>query len=162
MKHMVLEEDLIVDPLKASSAEDALDTLGRRLLAFGYVKPSFIEAVKHREKECPTGIKVGSRGIALPHADSDHTLKPGLAIGIAREPIMFGQMADPAEAVLVDIVIMIAAGEADLHMHLLSVVAVAIQDQSFLDGLLSATSRRQVLKLVESCLGVNIRMQSGF
>ena len=113
-------------------------------------------------KNVPQVSRWGSRGIALPHADSDHTLKPGLAIGIAREPIMFGQMADPAEAVLVDIVIMIAAGEADLHMHLLSVVAVAIQDQSFLDGLLSATSRRQVLKLVESCLGVNIRMQSGF
>lgn len=157
MELIVLEEDLIVDPLKASGAEQALDALSQRLLAFCYVRPSFIQAVKEREKECPTGIEVGPIGIALPHAGIDHTLKPGLAIGIAREPILFGQMSDPKKTVSVDIVVMIAVGNADLHMHVLSAVAGAVQDRDFLNGMLSPTSRRKKLELVRSCLGADIR-----
>ena len=87
-----LNENLIVPDLEAKSSDEVFEKLGGLFIAEGYCRDTYVDALKDREKDFPTGVNMGSIGIAIPHTDKQHVIKGGVAIGVLKEPVHFFQM----------------------------------------------------------------------
>ena len=81
-----LNENLIVPDLEAKSSDEVFEKLGGLFIAEGYCRDTYVDALKDREKDFPTGVNMGSIGIAIPHTDKQHVIKGGVAIGVLKEP----------------------------------------------------------------------------
>ncbi|WP_208922167.1 PTS sugar transporter subunit IIA, partial [Enterococcus cecorum] len=86
---LVLNEQLVFRDLKVKTQEEVLDCLSNKLLELGFVKDEYVEAIKQREKEYPTGLPSTEPVVAIPHANYEMVDKTTLAIATLKEPILF-------------------------------------------------------------------------
>ena len=93
---------------EAVSREELLTRLGASLEADGLVKSTFINGVLEREGIYPTGIFMETHSVAIPHTEFEYVNKTGFAIGINRAGIEFQRTDEPEEAVVPDIIVMMA------------------------------------------------------
>lgn len=55
-----LNENLIVPDLEAKSSDEVFEKLGGLFIAEGYCRDTYVDALKDREKDFPTGVnKIG-------------------------------------------------------------------------------------------------------
>ena len=87
-----LKEELVLTGLDAESSGEVFERLGKTLIKEGYCKDSYIDALKAREKDFPTGVNMAGIGIAIPHTDKSHVHKGAVAIGVLKKPVKFYQM----------------------------------------------------------------------
>ncbi|NMB87888.1 MAG: PTS sugar transporter subunit IIA [Chloroflexi bacterium] len=100
----------VANQLEAINSEDALIKLAALLEEGGCTKKSFLPALLEREKAFPTGLELeGKYNVALAHADSEHVISTGFAIGVLKNPATFRNMGDPDQDLEVKIVFMMAA-----------------------------------------------------
>jgi PTS system galactitol-specific IIA component len=103
----MLSIDCILMDVAAKSDTEVISILADKLFEKGMVKPSFKSALLEREKNFPTGLPAQGIGIAIPHADSVHILKPSFAIAKLKNAVQFFKMGgEPNETVNVSIVIL--------------------------------------------------------
>ena len=106
-----LKEELIIPGLEAKSSDDIFEALGGKLVKQGYCKESYVQALKDREAEFPTGINTGEKGVAIPHTDVSHVNKKGIAIATLKQPVEFVEMGTDDEYVNAQVVFMLAVDE---------------------------------------------------
>lgn len=143
----IINADLVLLDVDAGAdKESVIGRLARQLAASGRATDSdgLITAIMAREAQSATGLP---GGIAIPHCRSPHV--DSASIGFARlDPrVDFGAPDGPA-----DLVFMIAAPESGgaEHMKLLSSLARALVRPDFVESLRNASSRAEVVDLVES------------
>ena len=56
------------------------------------MKNEYVEAIKQREKEYPTGLPSTDPVVAIPHANYEMVKKTTLAIATLNEPVLFENM----------------------------------------------------------------------
>jgi len=100
--------DLIIIGLQAKSKEDVIRHLAALLQERGYVTDDYADAVLERERGFPTGLPTVDVHVAIPHTDTSHCLKPGIAVAILAQPVEFGEMATRDKTLFVDIVFLLA------------------------------------------------------
>ena len=66
-----LNKELILPQIDAKDSADIFEQAGGKLVSLGYCKDSYVEALKLREKDFPTGVDMGGVGVAIPHTDVD-------------------------------------------------------------------------------------------
>lgn len=113
-----LKEELIIPGLEAKSSDDIFEALGGKLVKQGYCKESYVQALKDREAEFPTGINTGEKGVAIPHTDVSHVNKKGIAIATLKQPVEFVEMGTDDEYVNAQVIFMLAVDEKG-HLELL-------------------------------------------
>ena len=118
--------------LTAASTEAAIREMGDALCAAGYVKDSFVDAVLERT------------GIALPHTDVDHVIKPIIAVAVLEKPIKFQNMGDAAQSVDVEMIVMLAMKNSEFQLALLSRLIETLQDVAFVDSVLQAKTKEEL------------------
>ena len=96
--------DLVIAPMQAKSAAEAIAQLAACLQAGGFVKASWAQATIEREKTFATGLPTPEVGVAIPHTDIEHVLQQAIAVGILAEPVLFGEMGNPESTVPVRLV----------------------------------------------------------
>ena len=106
-----LKEELIIPGLEAKSSDDIFEALGGKLVKQGYCKESYVQALKDREAEFPTGINTGEKGVAIPHTDVSHVNKKGIAIATLKQPVEFVEMGTDDEYVNAQVIFMLAVDE---------------------------------------------------
>ena len=111
------QEELIIPGLEAKSSDDIFEALGGKLVKQGYCKESYVQALKDREAEFPTGINTGEKGVAIPHTDVSHVNKKGIAIATLKQPVEFVEMGTDDEYVNAQVVFMLAVDEKG-HLEL--------------------------------------------
>ena len=85
-----LNENLIVTDLEAKSSDEVFEKLGGLFIAEGYCREYLCRCFKKTEKkDFPTGVNMGSIGIAIPHTDKQHVIKGGVAIGVLKRTSTF-------------------------------------------------------------------------
>lgn len=99
----LLHEDLIVVSGSCQNREEVIERLGQLLLAHGCVSQAFLAEVYKRELMAPTAL---GNGVAIPHGDPNHVLRPAIAIATLRNPVDWG--GQPA-----DVVCLLALGTVD-------------------------------------------------
>lgn len=102
------EKDFVLVDLVAENYEEVITALANRLHAAGLVEAGYGEATIERERRHATGLPTRPFPIAFPHADADGVVQSALAVATLQKPVDFLNMADPDEALPVELVIMLA------------------------------------------------------
>ncbi|AHI55007.1 MULTISPECIES: PTS sugar transporter subunit IIA [Listeria] len=129
--------------------ENLLSEMAEQLIQVGAVKPSFKEAVIKREAVFPTGLLTAHAGVAIPHTDSEHVIRPVIAVRILETPVSFIEMASDNEAIEVKVVFMMALKSADEQLDMLQTLIQLIQDEEVMTTLLEAKETTNVLTAIE-------------
>jgi len=140
------EQILIVEG--AVDQSDLLHQLGDVLVRTGSVTPAYIEAVCERERTFPTGLLTGDVNVAIPHADPQHVTKPAVALGVVKESVPFGNMADPEMKIPVQVVFLLAPDKSERQLALLEQVMNLIQDQEQMKAIMEAQEAAGVWRVL--------------
>lgn len=152
MNGVEIREELVLLNEDFKSSDEILDRLGRHLFGLGYVKESFIQAVKDREQIFATGLPTEGYGIAIPHADIEHVNKPCICVATLKNAVDFRMMSDCDQIIHVYIIIMLALKEGHQHMKLLSKLMGSLQDPKILEYIYKSDSSEEVSKLLNSII----------
>lgn len=144
-----LNESLIFTGLKAKSSDDVMETVGGAFIREEYCKESYVEALKNREAEFPTGLDIDGIGVAIPHTDVSHVNKSGIAISVLETPVTFVQMGTDDETTEVKLVFMLAVKDPGAHMEHLQRIITIIQDKEVLGKLLEVTNKQEIIEVIK-------------
>ena len=147
-----INQELVLIQMEANSVTEVITQLSAILLERGYVKSSYAEAAIAREEIFPTGLPTKGYGTAIPHADIEHTLKPGIAIGILKEPIKFGQLGDPDTKIDVSIVFLLSVTQPSAQVYLLQSLVEIYKDEDLLHKLHMASDPITIVDEVNDAL----------
>ena len=140
----LITRDLIDLDLTATDRHEATRKLAQRLEKAGRVTDlnGFLDDVKARETQMPTGIE---GGIGIPHARSAHVTVPTLGFGRSSDGIDFGAADGPATLIFL---IAAPAGGGSEHMTILASLARRLVPASFRQALHDAAEPQDVVDLV--------------
>ncbi|MBO1308689.1 PTS sugar transporter subunit IIA [Enterococcus sp. 669A] len=128
--------------------EKLLETMSALLHKNGFVKESYIQAIKDREAVFPTGLNTTTFGIAIPHTDSKHVNEATIAVGILKQPVIFQEMGAEEVEVPVRLVFMLAIKEPDKQLETLQSVIALIESEEKMKALVHAESESDVIQLL--------------
>lgn len=141
---------------KDNDQHQLYEFLARTLYDEGYVKESFEEALKEREKQYPTGIVSNPYNIALPHVDEHHVKKNALVVIIEEEPLLFHRMDCIKEEIEVKVIFLLLIKDLNLHMQAISNLTKLWFDEEFMKSVLSIQSKEELIRAVQQ-----IEMKNG-
>lgn len=141
----VLNTESIVLGLEATSKKDVINQMTHLLYENGYVndQKSFFDAVMERETHATTGV---GNGIAIPH---------GRCAAVKEATIAYAKLAKDVEWQSLDekpvqLVIMLAIPETqgDVHLKILSELAMKLMDEELVENLKSETDSNKIIELL--------------
>jgi PTS system galactitol-specific IIA component len=144
-----LNPELIFVKIDAKSSDDVMDIMGKKFVDLGYCKTSFVEALKNREKDYPTGIDIDGFAIAMPHTDVTHVIKPGMAIGSLKKPVTFIQMGTEDDKVEVKLVVLLAIENARTHLAKMQEILKIFQDINVLRKIVSCDNKDEIINTIK-------------
>lgn len=109
-----------------SSAEEAIRSMADVLVGRGNVRDSFKAAVVDRERKYPTGLPTSPVGVALPHADPEHVIRPAIVVAVLSGPVPFRNMGDPSSFLDVQVVILLALADAESQIRQLQRISTLL------------------------------------
>jgi galactitol PTS system EIIA component len=151
-----VQEENIRIGLKASCATEVIQVLGQLLHENGYVKDTFIHACIEREAVFPTGLQSSSLGFAIPHTDTEHVIKPALAVAALEKPVLFKAMGTEDTEVQVEVVIMLAVSDPGSMVNVLRSVISIAQNEPVLLAVHKAQSEKEVVNLIDQHIRTTI------
>lgn len=120
LDEITVSPELVMMDLEAETDQEALDKMARLLYEKGYVKESYIQAVKDREKEFYTGLNFEELGVAIPHTDAIHVNQQAIEIAILKKPVSFRIMGETEGSMEVRLIFMLAIKKPDKQLDFLS------------------------------------------
>ena len=140
----MLDERLIQFHLNAKDKKDAIYKIGELMFQAGKVtnQEQYRKGLFEREKEFATGI---GNGIGIPHCQSDCVKEAAFTLVKLDEPIEWGSLDD----LPVNYIIMLAAPNSsdNVHLKMLSTLAMNLMDEDFRSGLINASSVEEIKKI---------------
>ena len=111
-----LDKKLIHLQAEAGHANDIFDQLGTCFINEGYSRSDYVEALKQREAQFPTGLDINGFGVAIPHTDAGYVLHETEGIMTLKHPVTFIQMGSDDTQVEVKVVFMLAIEDPKNHI----------------------------------------------
>ena len=144
-----LDEDIVKIKLHAETREDIFKELGGNLIEKGYVKSEYINALKAREEEFPTGIlAVNDIGVAIPHTDASYVNDSAMAVAVLENNVSFELMGCDDGLVDVGIVFMLAINTPHGHLELLQKLMGILQKEDVLTNIKNSTEASEIIEIM--------------
>lgn len=140
--------DFVFVGLNCDTPVDVFSTLGGELHSHGLVTGGYVDALSAREEKFPTGLPVGC-GVAIPHTDAKYVNEDRIVVATLAKPVEFGAMGG-GDPIAVSLVLMLVLSPARDHLGVLQRVIKAIQDNSFLEQIVSLTDADEIASLAEA------------
>ncbi len=144
----LLDPALIVINMDKKSKYDVMRELAKLLVEQEAVKPSYLQALVEREDIYPTGLQTKDIGVAIPHADVKHVLKPSIAIATMKNSVQFNSMANPSDTLDVKMVFMLALKEPKKQLQLLQDLVVLFQSSELIEKMLRSDDAQTFINVV--------------
>jgi len=122
-------------------------SLARALFAAGMVRETFEAAALAREKRSPTGLPFPEIAVAMPHAEPEHVLSPGLALATLTTPVVFREMGAPQTKISVSIVVMPALSAKEQAEAGLAGLVERLQDENVRRAMVAAQTDEELARL---------------
>ncbi|MFY9218446.1 MAG: PTS sugar transporter subunit IIA [Tepidanaerobacteraceae bacterium] len=148
----LINADIIMLNLENVDKTKVLTVMANRLIDKGYVKESYLPAVLNREEEYPTGLPTNGVGVAIPHADTKHVLKPGIAVATLKDPVKFNVMGNPEQEIDVKLLFMLAIKEPEVQVNILKKLVSIFQAKELLIKLISINCEKELVDILNSLL----------
>lgn len=121
-----------------SSSQQALEHIGKEMLARGVVHDSYPQALIEREALFPTGIALEQHAVAIPHCEASHAKSPALYLIRPVLPVAF-QRADEDGDIAVSLIIALIVENPAEQLKLLRRLFSELQNPDTLEALLAAS-----------------------
>ncbi|QCH26932.1 PTS sugar transporter subunit IIA [Clostridium tyrobutyricum] len=148
-----LIQDLITCNLEAKSEEDVFKKAYQMLYEKQYVKSSFLKGLIEREKVFPTGIKLEDYGVAIPHTDAVHVLKPAIALIKLKQPVRF-QCMDGNGHVDVKLAFVMALKEPHSQILMLQQLMKLIQNKELIEKIFKKDTPESIYNVILESISI--------
>lgn len=146
---LAIEEQNIVANMEADDRAEVIRRLGDLLYKNGYVKETYVQAVLDREVAFPTGLQTSTHGVAIPHTDTEHVIRPALAIGTLSQPVIFQGMGMPDTSIPVTVVIMLAVNDPQGIMPVLRSVLFILENGQAIEALAKSKDELEIKQIMQ-------------
>lgn len=103
----------VADGAAFKNYDEVLEHIHQKHLADGIVRETYLQALREREADYPTGILLDGYAVAIPHCDSQHAVSPAIYIIRLPQEIEVNQ-ADGDEKLWVRLVVTQPADQLQL------------------------------------------------
>ena len=87
-----------------ATQDELFETMFKTMFQAGVVKSDYLEGIKEREEEYPTGLLINDIGFAIPHTDSSKVNYSQICFASLNQPVEFLNMGDKNEKIKVELV----------------------------------------------------------
>lgn len=150
--NLELNKNLFFPRITVLNSDEVITKLGQALVKNQYVKPGYIDAIRQREVEYPTGLPSGDPGVAIPHADYTLVNKTAIAVATLTTPVSFHNMEAVKKILPIQIVIMMAIKEPHGQIEMLQRIVSIIQNSPLRNKIIKADTSDELLNLVKPTL----------
>lgn len=144
-----LDKNLIHLHMDAATPNEVFEQLGGALIERGYSKDTYVDALKEREAQFPTGLDIQGFGVAIPHTDAGYVMKETEGIATLKHPVKFIQMGSDDTPVMIKVVFMLAIEDPKTHIKKLQQILRIIQDKAVLERIYEADSNEEVIDIIK-------------
>lgn len=150
----IFSTDLIQTGIDAKTKEEAIKELSKLFEVKGYTNSEYYKLVIEREKDYPTGLVTQGAVIAMPHAFDSNVRGTHVAVGVLKKSVNFYNMENVDEEIPVEVIFMLAVGEADKQLETLKILMSIFKDKGLLKKIKKMDSNGQIAEtLNEYILG---------
>lgn len=147
---MHIHENLVALNMECTKAEEVIQKLCELLCQEGAVQEEYCRAVLEREQTFPTGLPTEPIRVALPHGSLEYVNYPALAVGILNKPVAFYNMAEPEEALQVEIVFLLANNDPEGQVEILKRLVTVFGQPEKLTTLKALQAPKDVVTMLKS------------
>ncbi len=144
-----LNKKLMILHADAKTTDDVFEQLGTKFIQEGFCKNNYVEELKKREKEYPTGLAINGFGIAIPHTEAVNVLNEAEGIMTLNEPVHFVQMGTTDTIIDVKVVMMLAIENPKEHIKKLQRIIAIIQDMNVLNEIYQANTEDEIIQAIK-------------
>ena len=144
-----LDEKVVHLHVLAENSEDVIAKLSEDLKRHHYVKESFLSSILEREKVFPTGLPLATMGVAIPHTDPEHVIRPMISVAVLENPVDFIMMGSENTTVTVEIVLMLAISDPAKQLSLLERLMGVFQNDAAMSQLKYAASAKELVEVLD-------------
>ncbi len=146
---MYFSEEIAFFNQSFSSKEDCLKKLTDEFLSKGLVKDTFFKAVMDREKSYPTGLNINGIGVAIPHTDGVHIIKPQIGFMSLKEPVIFKDMVDDKHEIEVSAIFMLGLLKSEQQIKMLQKLTALFQDEVLLKKIIACKNIHEFRDIIK-------------
>lgn len=145
---MYIEEDLIFYHHFLHGQEELFDVMADELEKKSYVSEGFRGAIKKREKEFPTGLKLRNMNVAIVHTDASFSKTEKVVVFKLEEPITFQNIED-LQPIEVKLVFGLILNDSNKHLEVLQRVSNLLQNEEEMQAVQETKSKAELLFLMK-------------
>lgn len=145
----LFNEKLIDLNVSDSSLEDLFDNVSKHLVQLGYVKDTYLDALRDRESEFPTGLETKYCNIAIPHTDASHIKHPFIYLVKLNEGLSFNNMGDVDSEIKVRIVMFLGVKNPSEQIPLLTKLMEKFEEAEISDTILNSTNEKELERKIK-------------
>lgn len=146
---MYVESDLVFYNEALTDQNDVFNFMADKLEEKDYVTKGFREAIKKREEEFPTGLKLGELNVAIAHTEIEYSKTQKLVVIKLKKPVEFRNIED-LEPIQVDIVFGIILNESEKHLEVLQKLSQLLQDKTIISDLKQVQSQSELFEIMNN------------
>ncbi|MCR1899101.1 PTS sugar transporter subunit IIA [Irregularibacter muris] len=145
---MYIEKDLVFYNEPLVNQNQILDFMADKLEKKNYVTKGFREAVKKREEEFPTGLKLKGMNIAIVHTEAIFSKTEKLVVIKPEQSVTFKNIEDlkPLE---VNLVFGLILKDSQKHLEVLQRIGQLLQDNEIIQDIQEVNSQRELVSLMQ-------------
>lgn len=134
---------------KSFTTQDELfETMFGTMYQAGVVKDDFLEGIKDREAEYPTGLLIGNTGFAIPHTDSSKVNYSQICFASLSQPVEFSNMGDRNEKIEVELVFMLAMSQPHEQVQTLQNLIALFQNKEAINILKQCENEEKFINVL--------------
>lgn len=146
---MYFNEEIAFFNYSCNSKEEAIEKLAHEFLIKGLVKDTFFQAVIDREKDYPTGLSINGIGIAIPHTDGVHIIRPQVGFMSLKKPVIFKDMVDDRHEIEINAIFMLGLLKSEQQIQMLQKLVELFQDEVLLKKVIESKSIDEFKDIIE-------------
>lgn len=130
---------------KATAPVEVFETVAEKGKEQGYVNGKFLEKIKEREANFPTGLQLEGYGVAIPHTDADCIDEQFVAVVIPEEGVSFKRMDDSSQEVEAQAIFVLGLNEPHSQLAMLQGLMGLLQNKDVVQTLRKTDSPEEVI-----------------
>lgn len=129
--------------------DEIFEQLNKKLLSNGVVNDGFLNAIKKREKDFPTGLQLESGiGVAIPHTDPEFINEDQIGFMSLNNSIEFRQMGSETEKVQAQMIFILCLKEAHKQLDMLQNLMTLFGDDAEIRQLYKCKTVDEFLNII--------------
>lgn len=145
---MYVEEDLVFYNQPLINQDEIFDFMADKLERKEYVTEGFREAIKKREQEFPTGLKLRDFNVAIVHTEAIFSKTEKLVVIKPERTVTFKNIED-LQPIEVDLVFGLILSDSNKHLEILRKISDLLQNEERMKDIQAVKSQAKLSSLME-------------